>query len=70
MIHATVRDRGDLIAENVLLRQQLAVLTRPTRTRPRLRALDNLFWVLAVASRGCVACLQKAAWPTRGKADS
>ncbi|HEY2946881.1 MAG TPA: integrase core domain-containing protein [Micromonosporaceae bacterium] len=47
LFHATVRDRGDLIAENVLLRQQLAVLTRPTRKRPRLRTRHKLFWVLA-----------------------
>src|SRR3989475_451379 len=47
LLRATVRDRGGLVAENVLLRQQLAVLTRPTRRRPRLRARDKLFWVLA-----------------------
>jgi transposase InsO family protein len=44
---AAVRGRGELAIENLLLRQQLAVLTRPTRTRPRLRLLDRLFWVLA-----------------------
>ncbi|HEV8633095.1 MAG TPA: integrase core domain-containing protein [Chloroflexota bacterium] len=47
LIHATVRDRGDLVAENVVLRHQLAVLTRPTRRRPRLRPRDKLFWLLA-----------------------
>jgi hypothetical protein len=31
LIRATVRDRDALVAENLLLRQQLAVLTRPTR---------------------------------------
>jgi putative transposase len=37
------------VAENLLLRHQLAVLTRPTRTRPRarLRTWDKLLWVLA-----------------------
>src|SRR5262249_55623591 len=35
------------VAENLLLRQQLAVLTRPTRERARLRGHDRLFWVLA-----------------------
>jgi hypothetical protein len=40
-----------LVAENVLLRQQLAVLTRPTRWCPRLRARDKLFWVLARLAR-------------------
>src|SRR2546422_6107418 len=44
---ATVRDRGDLVAENLLLRHQLVVLTRPTRRRPRPRARDKLFWIVA-----------------------
>jgi hypothetical protein len=43
LLRATVRARDDLDAENLLLRQQLAVLTRPTRKRPRLRARDRLF---------------------------
>jgi transposase InsO family protein len=47
LLRGAVRDRGDLVAENVLLRHQLAVLTRPTRRRPRLRARDTLVWVLA-----------------------
>ena len=38
---------GELVAENLLLRHQLAVLTRPIRKRPRLRAGDRLFWVVA-----------------------
>ena len=46
-VHATVRGRAELAAENLLLRQQLTVLTRPTRKRPRLRRRDRLFWVLA-----------------------
>jgi putative transposase len=46
LVGATVRDRGDLVVENLLLRQQLAVLTRPTRKRPRPRAPDKLFWLL------------------------
>jgi putative transposase len=45
-LHATVRDRGDLVAENLLLRHQLAVLTRPTRRRPRPRTWDKLFWIV------------------------
>jgi hypothetical protein len=46
---ACVRPRQDLVVENLLLRHQLAVLTRPTRTRPRarLRSWDKLLWVLA-----------------------
>jgi putative transposase len=45
LFRATVRTHGDLLAENLLLRQQLAVLTRPTRKRPRLRACDKVFWM-------------------------
>src|ERR671928_1079146 len=51
LIRATVRDRDALVAENLLLRQQLAVLTRPTRKRPRLRARDKLIWVVVRALR-------------------
>jgi len=51
LLRATVCDRGDLVAENLLLRQQLAILTRPTRRRPRLRARDKLFWLLARLAR-------------------
>src|ERR671924_2201888 len=51
LIHATVRDRDALVAENLLLRHQLAVLTRPTRKPPRLRARDKLFWVVVRAVR-------------------
>jgi hypothetical protein len=51
---AWVRPRHDLMLENLLLRHQLAVLTRPTRTRPRarLRVWDKLLWVLARRFRG------------------
>jgi transposase InsO family protein len=46
---ASVCPRHDLVVENLLLRHQLAVLTRPTRTRrrARLRLWDKLLWVLA-----------------------
>src|SRR6476620_6131774 len=47
LVRATLCNRGDLVVENLLLRQQLAVLMRPTRKRPRLRARDKLFWLLA-----------------------
>jgi len=48
-VRGLVRPRQDLVLENLLLRHQLAVLTRPTRTRPRLRlrAWDKLVWILA-----------------------
>jgi hypothetical protein len=51
LVRSTVRDREALVAENLLLRHQLAVLTRPTRRRPQLRARDKLFWVVARALR-------------------
>ena len=51
---AWVRPRHDLVLENLLLRHQLAVLTRPTRTRPRARlhTWDKRLWILA---RRCCA---------------
>ena len=49
LIHATVRDREALVTENLLLRHQLAVLTRSTRKRPRLRRRDKLFWLVVRA---------------------
>ena len=52
LVRAAVRDREALVAENLLLRHQLAVLTRPTRRRPRLRARDKVFWVMVRALRG------------------
>ena len=47
LLCATFWNRRDLVAENLLLRHQLAVLTRPTRRRPRLRRRDKLIWILA-----------------------
>src|SRR5262245_20392821 len=47
VLRAALRDRSELLTENLLLRHQLAVLTRPTRRRPRLRTRDKLLWVLA-----------------------
>ena len=46
LLRAALRDRAGLVAENLVLRHQLAVLARPTRTRPRLRARDKALWVL------------------------
>ena len=47
-LRAACRRRGDLVLENLLLRHQLAVLTRPPRPRRRvrLRRLDEVLWVL------------------------
>src|ERR1700730_11037919 len=39
------RSRGNLVLENLLLRQQLAVLKRRHR-RPSIGLLDKLFWVI------------------------
>jgi putative transposase len=46
LLRAALRERAGLVAEDVVLRHQLGVLTRPTRQRPRLRARDKLLWVL------------------------
>jgi hypothetical protein len=45
-IRAMIGSHAKVAAENLLLRQQLAVLTRPTRKRPRLQPLDRAFWAL------------------------
>ena len=61
---AWVRPRPDLVLEHLLLRHQLAVLTRPTRTRPRarLRAWDKLLWGLA--RRSCAGWREHRAFVT------
>src|SRR5918912_3616530 len=61
---AWARARHDLVLENLLLRHQLAVLTRPTRTRPgaRLRTWDKLLWV--VARRFCAGWREHLAFVT------
>jgi len=48
-VQAAMRPRQDLVLENLMLRHQLAVLTRPTRrqTPARLRLWDKLLWILA-----------------------
>src|SRR5262245_22470106 len=51
-LRAMLRTQGDLVVENLLLRHQLAVLTRSTRKRPRLRGRDKALWLLA---RRCCA---------------
>ena len=43
--------RGAVVVENLLLRQQRMVLTRPTRRPPRLRGRDTRFWLLARFAR-------------------
>jgi hypothetical protein len=51
LFRAVLGSGADLITENLLLREQLAVLTQPTRRRPRLRSRDKLFWVVIRALR-------------------
>jgi transposase InsO family protein len=47
VLRAGLRGRAELVAENLLLRHQLAVLTLPTRKRAKVRPRDKLLWVLA-----------------------
>ena len=44
ILRILLANRAALIAENLALRQQLAVLSRPAK-RPRLRQRDRIFWV-------------------------
>ena len=44
LIRGVIADRANFVAENLALRQQLAVLERRS-TRPRLRKRDRIFWV-------------------------
>src|SRR5438067_1701525 len=63
-LRAAARARQDLVLENLLLRHQLAVVTRPTRTRrhARLRTWDKLLWVLA--RRLCIRWREHLAFVT------
>ena len=45
IVRALVSTQAELAAENLALRQQLAVL-RSSVKRPRLRRRDRLFWVV------------------------
>jgi hypothetical protein len=51
LLGAALRRHRDLVTENLLLRQQFLVLTRPTRRRPRPLKRDRLFWLVARALR-------------------
>jgi hypothetical protein len=41
----TVKDRADLVAENIVLRHQLSCL-RHRGKRPKLRPMDRFLWAL------------------------
>jgi transposase InsO family protein len=45
IIVAVFKDRADLVAENIALRHQLSCLTHQ-KSRPKLRTIDRVFWVL------------------------
>ncbi len=45
IVVAVFKDRADLVAENIALRQQLSCFVH-RRPRPRLRPVDRVFWVL------------------------
>ena len=45
-LDAVFKSKSQLVAENLCLRQQLAVLKR-RQARPRIRDADRRFWVLA-----------------------
>ena len=64
--------RASLAAENLVLRQQLAILRRAT-PRPRLRPIDRAFWVMVARAWSrwaeCLAIVEPAtviAWHRRG----
>lgn len=44
LIRNTIAQRANLVAENLALRQQLAVLEQRSK-RPRLRNRDRILWV-------------------------
>ncbi|MCH7994861.1 MAG: hypothetical protein IIB57_10530, partial [Planctomycetes bacterium] len=44
LLRALLCDRAELAAENLALRQQLAILEHTSR-RPRLRERDRILWV-------------------------
>jgi transposase InsO family protein len=45
IVSALLKDRADLVAENIALRHQLSCFIH-RRHRPRLRPVDRVFWVL------------------------
>jgi hypothetical protein len=60
-VRAALRSRRDLVVENALLRHQFAVLTRPTRQRPRMRTRDTLVG-FTYSAAGHHAALRSYSW--------
>jgi len=56
LIRGIVSNRTQLAAENLALRQQLAVLSEQKK-RPRLRRRDRIFWVWLSRLWAEVTCL-------------
>ena len=66
---AAFRPRVSLVAENLLLRQQLAILCRAT-PRPRLRPIDRAFWVTVSRLWSRWAGEQEKQRPSHGQGES
>ncbi|MGA3124574.1 MAG: helix-turn-helix domain-containing protein [Polyangiaceae bacterium] len=71
-LRSALRPRASLVAENLVLRRQLAILRRAT-PRPRLRPIDRAFWVIVARAWSrwaeCLAIVEPAtvvAWHRRG----
>src|SRR5262244_3102497 len=68
-VRRLLRSRQDLLVENLALRQQLGVFKRRNR-RPKLAALDKLFWPAGSGAIGKSHCWWslpgKTEWPSAG----
>ncbi len=54
IVRSRLRSRANLEAENIVLRQQMTVSSRKSRSRVRLRNLDRLFFLLAASSLSAI----------------
>ena len=52
-LRALLRDRAELAAENLALRQQLAVLEQGSK-RPGLRNRDRILWAWIACASPCI----------------
>ena len=69
-LRATLRSRGDLVVEDLLLRHQLAVLARPGRRRSPVRVRDKLVRIPAsVGVRSWAACTMCTSGPPERRPD-